>query len=116
MPWWSWIVIWVVLVLALLGMLAFFAVRLFRKLMAAAAEVSALADKAQILSQRAEELREAPFRAAVFQDAEELREAREQAIAERSVARQARRDARVRRGKLLVNADPTPYTYLTKRT
>lgn len=115
MPWWSWLVIWGVLVLALLGMLAFFAVRLFRKLMAAAAEVTALAEKAQVLSQRADELREVPFRAAVFQDADELRAGREQALADRAVARQARRDARVRRGKLLVNADPTQFSHLTRR-
>ncbi len=116
MPWWSWLVIWGVLVLALLGMLALFAFRLFRKLMAAAAEVSALADKAQALSQRADELRDAPFEAAVFQDADQLRAEREQALADRAVARQARRDARVRRGKLLVNADPTQFSHLTRRT
>ena len=116
MPWWSWLLIWIVLVLGLLGMLAFFAWWLFRKLMAAAHEASALLEKTEILSRRAEELREEPFHPAVLADAGELRAAREQTIADRAVARQARRDARVRRGKLLVEADPFRYAHLTKRT
>lgn len=33
MPWWSWLIIWTLLVLALLGMLAGAGVTLFRKLM-----------------------------------------------------------------------------------
>ncbi|MFF1878907.1 hypothetical protein [Leifsonia sp. NPDC058230] len=115
MPWWSWLVIWGVLVLGTLGMLALFAVWLFRKLMAAAAEVSDLAQKAEILSQRAEALREPPFHAAVFADVSELRDEREQAKADRANARQARRDARVRRGKLLISADPSQFSHLNQR-
>jgi hypothetical protein len=115
MQWWSWLVIWGVLVLGLLGMLALFAVWLFRKLMAAGAELSDLADKAQILSRRAEELRDPPFHAAVFDDASALRDERELAKAERANARQARRDARVRRGKLLISADPSQFSHLNQR-
>ncbi|WP_431277097.1 hypothetical protein [Leifsonia poae] len=115
MPWWSWLVIWGVLVLGLLGMLALFAVWLFRKTMAAAAEVSALAQKAEVLSRRAEELGDPPFHSAVFQDASELLDEREYAKAERANARQARRDARVRRGKLLTSADPSQFAHLTRR-
>jgi hypothetical protein len=115
MPWWSWLVIWGVLVLGLLGMLALFAVWLFRKLMAAGAEVSDLAEKADILSRRAEELRDPPFHASVFDDASELRGERELAKAERANARQARSDARVRRGKLLTSADPSQFSHLNQR-
>lgn len=115
MPWWSWLVIWGVLVLSLLGMLALFAVWLFRKLMAAGAEVSDLAEKAEILSRRAEELRDPPFHASVFDDASELRGERELARAERATARQARSDARVRRGKLLTSADPSQFSHLNQR-
>jgi flagellar biosynthesis/type III secretory pathway M-ring protein FliF/YscJ len=116
MPWWSWLVIWTVLVLGLLGMLAFFAWWLFRKLMSAAREASALLDKTEILTRRAEELRDEPFHPAVLADATELRDRRTQALADRAIARQARRDARVRRGKLLVNADPFRFAHLIKRT
>jgi hypothetical protein len=115
MPWWSWLVIWGVLVLGLLGMLALFAVWLFRKLMAAAADVSDLAQKAEILSRRAEELRDPPFHPAVFDDVSELRGERELANAERANARQARRDSRVRRGKLLTSADPSQFSHLNQR-
>lgn len=115
MPWWSWVVIWVVLVLGLLGMLAFFAVHLFRKLMAAGTEASALIEKTEVLSSRVDEVDDAVFRSAVFADAAVLHDEHEQAKADRVVARQLRRDARVRRGKLLVNADPRRYSHLIKR-
>jgi hypothetical protein len=115
MPWWSWLVIWGVLVLSLLGMLALFAVWLFRKLMATGAEVSDLAEKAEILSRRAEELRDPPFHASVFDDASVLRGERELAKAGRATARQARSDARVRRGKLLTSADPSQFSHLNQR-
>lgn len=116
MPWWSWVVIWVALVLGLFGMLAYFGWSLFRKVMAAAREASALFEKAAILSERSGEMRYAAFHSAVFENPDILRAEREQAIADRRVARQARRDRRVRRGKILVTADPFRYSYLGKRT
>lgn len=116
MPWWSWLVIWTVLVLGLLGMLAYFAWSLFRKLMAAGREATALLEKAEILQSRVDDLREEPFHPAVFADAAELRRERTQARADREFAKQARRDARVRRGKLLVKADPSRFEYVTRRT
>ena len=116
MPWWSWVVIWAVLVLGLLGMLAYFGWSLFRKVMAAAREAGALMEKAAILSQRSGDMRYTEFHSAVFEDPDALRAEREQAIADRRVARQARRDQRVRRGKILVTADPFRYSYLGKRT
>ena len=119
MPWWSWLVIWTVLVLGLLGMLAFFAWWLFRKVVAAGREAAALMEKAEVLSRRAEELHDT-FEPAVLADAAELHAARQDAIAERSFARQARRDARVRRGRLLVDVDPATvparFAHLLRRT
>lgn len=116
MPWWSWLVIWTVLVLGLLGMLAYFAWSLFRKLMAAAREASALLEKAEVLQAHADDLREEAFHPAVFADAVELRQERAQARADRAFAKQARRDARVRRGKLLLKADPSRFDHVTRRT
>ncbi|ODA91066.1 hypothetical protein ATY41_06620 [Leifsonia xyli subsp. xyli] len=116
MVWWSWLLIWTVLVFGLLGMLAFFAWWLFRKLMAAASEAAALLDSTEILTRRAQEVREGPFHPAVLLDATQLRDRRTQALADRAFVRQARRDSRVRRGKLLVNADPFRQTHLTQRT
>jgi hypothetical protein len=116
MPWWSWLLIWTGLVLGLLVMLALFAWSLFRKLMAAANEAGALMQKAEVLQSRADDLREEAFHPAVFADAAVLRDEREQAKADRAFARQARRDARVRRGKLLVEADPSRFEHVTRRT
>lgn len=116
MPWWSWLVIWTVLVLGLLGMLAFFGWSLFRKVMAAAREAGALMQKAEILGARSDDFRPPEFHSAVFADPDRLRAEREQAVADRRIARQARRDQRVRRGKMLVKADPLRYSYLDKRT
>lgn len=116
MPWWSWVVIWVVLVLALLGMLTLFGFRLFRKLVATLDELGKLADKAELLQRRSEELGEKRFRPAVFADAGALRSARDQDLADRERRRQARRDSLVKRGKLLVHADPQQFSHLTRRT
>ncbi|MGO4535279.1 hypothetical protein [Leifsonia sp. 2MCAF36] len=119
MPWWSWLVIWTVLVLGLLGMLVFFAWWLFRKLMAAGREAAALMDKTEVLSRRADELHER-FEPAVLADAGELLAERHGKLAERAMARQARRDARVRRGRLLVDVDPATvpdrFAHLLRRT
>ena len=115
MPWWSWVVIWAVLVLGLLAMLAFFAWSLFRKLMRAAHEATALLEKTDVLTARTGDLHDAAFHPAVLADAAQLAAEREQVRADRATARQARRDARVRRGKLLVKADPNRYAYLTQR-
>jgi flagellar biosynthesis/type III secretory pathway M-ring protein FliF/YscJ len=120
MPWWSWLVIWTVLVLGLLGMLAFFAFWLFRKVVAAGREAGDLLEKTEILSRRAEELAPERFEPAVLADAEELREERRERLAARAIARQARRDARVRRGRLLVDVDPETvpdrFAHLIRRT
>lgn len=114
MPWWSWLVIWTVLVLGLFAMLGFFAWSLFRKLMAAAREASALLAKAEVLSRHADDLRDEVFHPAVFADAAELRDRREQARADREYTRQARRNARVRQGKILVNTNPYRYARVTQ--
>ncbi|WP_158864200.1 hypothetical protein [Leifsonia sp. AG29] len=116
MPWWSWLLIWSVLVLGLLGMLAFFAWWLFRKVVAAGRDAADLLAKTEVLGRHADELSEEPFHPAVFADLAELHEQRSERLAERAVARQARRDARVRRGKLLVQADPNRYAHLIRRT
>jgi flagellar biosynthesis/type III secretory pathway M-ring protein FliF/YscJ len=119
MPWWSWLLIWTVLVLGLLGMLAFFAWWLFRKVVAAGREAAALMEKAEVLSRRADELHER-FEPAVLADAEELRAERDDQLTGRAIARQARRDARVRRGRLLVDVDPATvharFAHLLRRT
>ena len=116
MPFWSWIIIWAVLALALLGMLAYFGYRLFRKLMAALEALGELSEKAALLDDAAESLRDAPFEPAVFADAGALSRQRRLAKAASLRRRQARREKRLERGRLLVKADPQQFSYLVKRT
>ncbi|WBM80342.1 hypothetical protein KIV56_02080 [Cryobacterium breve] len=100
MPWWSWVLIWTGLVLVLLGMLAWFAVTLFRKLMALADAVGALGDLVGGLdADPAEET--PPRRPAIFADWSELALAVDLQRTARERHRQERRDRRIARGKLL---------------
>ncbi|MET0955495.1 MAG: hypothetical protein ABWY68_06050 [Cryobacterium sp.] len=105
MPWWSWILIWTVLVAGLLGMLAWFAVRLFRKLMGTLGALEELGDQISELDLDLEPER-TPFRAAVFADRHALGAAIDQARIERAHRRALRRDLAISRGKLLQH---TPY-------
>lgn len=116
MPWWSWLIIWGVLVAALLALLVWQGIRLFGKFMAAVHALGELAEKASLLEQRADELGEYHFRAAAFQSAARLSYERRKDAARRADRRQAHRDARVQRGKLITKADPRQFSYLTKRT
>jgi len=116
MPWWSWLVIWGALVVALLALLVWQGIRLFRKFMAAVHALGELADKTSVLEQHADELGDHQFRAAAFQSAARLSYERRQNAARRADRRQAHRDARVQRGKLITKADPRQFSHLTKRT
>jgi len=116
MPWWSWVVIWGGLVLALLAMLVLFAIWLFRKAMTTAAALEDLAAKTELLSDRADELRPEPMPSSVFDGttgpAQRVAERRER----RAEARQRRRDSRIRQARLLAKADPARLSHLIKRT
>jgi hypothetical protein len=100
-PWWSWVVIWGALVLGLAGMLAWFALTLFRKLMRAADALGELGDQVAQLEARHDELGVTPFAPAIFADHTELALVVEMQRIEREHRRQERRDSTVSRGKLL---------------
>lgn len=100
MPWWSWILIWTVLLTGLLVMLAWFAVRLLRKLMVALGALGELGDQISDLDPDREPHR-TPFTPAVFQDRRTLKAALEQAGIERAHRLASRRDLALSRGKLL---------------
>ncbi|PPL18158.1 hypothetical protein [Microterricola pindariensis] len=104
MPWWSWWLIWGGLVLALVGMLAYFGVTLFRKTVAAAHELGELGDALSILDAQLDELAPDRTPSAVFRDQAELALIVEGNRNARILHRQQRRDARLARGKLLVRS------------
>jgi hypothetical protein len=110
MPWWSWVVIWVVLVLALLGMLAFFGWWLFKKGMVAFAAMSDLAAKLEVLDAASEAVSPWHFTPAMLRRRADVEEAHRTLADLRADRKQLRRDRRLARGKLLVTAD------LRKRT
>jgi hypothetical protein len=105
MPVWSWILIWAVLVAGLLGMLAWFAVRLFRKLMGTLGALEDLGDQLTELDLD-RELPRARFHPAVFADRRALAAAIDRARLDRAHRRALRRDLSIGRGKLLQH---TPY-------
>jgi hypothetical protein len=115
MAWWSWLVIWALLVLCAIGMLVWFGFRLFRKAIDVTEELGRLASKLEILNSMDEELRAPPFAPAVFADRYALEADRIRARQEKELRRQVRRDSLVRRGKLLVDADPNQVSRLIKR-
>lgn len=117
MPWWSWLVIWVVLVLGMLGMLGWLGYRLFVKLMRALHALGELTDKADTLSSRFDaDDGEAPFHPAALGPAREYAEAWQARRARIATIRHTRREARIQRGKLLVSADPSRFSHLFRRT
>ncbi|GAA3867984.1 hypothetical protein GCM10022381_09280 [Leifsonia kafniensis] len=108
MAWWGWALIWTALILGLLGMLAWFAIRLFRKAMKTADALAELGDKMAVLENAfagadATTQQKPRFSPAIFQDAAELGFLRQQERAEHGRRRQARRDSRIDRGKLLTH-------------
>ncbi|MFB2583814.1 hypothetical protein [Herbiconiux liukaitaii] len=108
MEWWAWLIIWTVLVLGLLGMLAGLGYRLFKKFTATLRELEELGDKIARLTENVEELAaEHPDRAIALGYQEVSR--RHDLLKERRAhVREARREARLARGKLLINPATIP--------
>jgi type II secretory pathway component PulJ len=108
MPWWSWILIWGGLVLALLAMLALMAWWLFRKAVGVMEELGQLAEKTELLSRMSDELADAdaaPFVPAVLLDRAGLAAQRSAYELAREQRRRARREKRITRARLLIRAD-----------
>lgn len=116
MPWWSWIVVWGSLALCALAVFVWLGYRIVIKAVAVLRGLGDLADKADLLHTRTEEIVAAHGPSAVFTDPRQIAEQRNIERAARAHWRQTRREARVRQGKILVNADPQRLSHLLKRT
>jgi hypothetical protein len=110
MPWWSWVLIWVLLVVALLGMLALFGRMLFRKAMTAFDALGELSSRLELLDAASEAVAPEHFTNAILRDRAEVRQAHRVLAQLRADRKRLRRERRLVRGKLLVTAD------LRKRT
>jgi hypothetical protein len=105
MPWWSWVLIWSVLVMALVGTLGGFGFVLFHKVMAGFDALTDLSDQVDVLDSRTEvmagETHPRHGTPAIFADRTALAANASTARSERAHRRQLRRDQRITQGKLL---------------
>jgi hypothetical protein len=115
MPWWSWIVIWAVLVLVLLGMFALMAFRLFRKGVAVLGELDVLASKMQLLEGESDELGRQKERLAILAGVAYTRERRARVREAAMERRAARHDARIARGRALTKVDASTREWFKAR-
>jgi biopolymer transport protein ExbB/TolQ len=105
MPWWSWLIIWAVLVLALLAMLALFGWQLFRKVVAVFGSLEALASTTELLESAGEALEEQRGTLALLQKHSEVALRRHRVREEAAARRQARHDARIDRARRITRVD-----------
>ncbi|MCS5733362.1 hypothetical protein [Herbiconiux daphne] len=108
MAWWAWLIIWTVLVLGLFAMLALLGYRLFGKVRATLRELEKLTDQVAQLTENAEELAVDHPDRAIELGYEEVARRRELHNQRRAELKQARREARIRRGKLLIKPETIP--------
>ena len=103
MPWWSWLLIWGVLVAGLFVVLIWCAVALYRKAVTTLRALEALNDQVSSVDLDVPSVC-ASFSPAVFADSAVVLRNIEQNRADRAHRSQVRRDARIVRGKLMRNA------------
>ncbi|MCU1556952.1 MAG: hypothetical protein JWN09_947 [Microbacteriaceae bacterium] len=113
MPWWSWIIIWAGLGLALLLMLGLMAWWLFRKLMALFRELELLADRAEILETANETLAEQRFERAILLKRSEVVARREYVRSRSRERRHNRHVARLDRARTITRLDASSRQWFT---
>lgn len=101
MHWWSWILIWLALAILLVGTLAFFGWRLFRKGIAVVEELERLTDKVDLLQRNVDELAVEAPRNAILDGYSAVANRRDREKDRRATMRQLRRDTRMQRGRLI---------------
>ena len=108
MAWWAWLIIWTVLVLGLFGMLAWLGYRLFKKFTATLGALDELGQKVAALTDNVEKLAPDPVDNAIELGYPVVARQRERYEQARDEKKQARREARLARGKLLTNPETIP--------
>lgn len=107
MPWWSWIVIWVGLVVAMLAMFVLLGWWLVKKGVLILKELDDLMAKAEAISANAEELRAEPTVNALLRDYDDVVAEQHKQRADRATRKDMHRRERIRRGKLLIRFTPS---------
>ena len=103
MAWWSWLVIWVVLALALLAMLGLSAWWLFRKFLVLTEDLAGLADTVAVLDPEAKKTVRPEL--AVLADLSEIRAREEARRFHRATRRRERHDRRMARARRITRVD-----------
>lgn len=105
MPWWSWLIIWTCLVLALLAVLVVSAWRLFRKAVSVFDELGALAEKSELLDAAVTEFDDQRAELAILQKLSNVQARRRQVREAAMARREARHGTRLARGRALTRFD-----------
>ncbi len=105
MTWWSWILIWGGLTLALIAMVALIAWWLFRKFMTLLDDLGELADRSAALDPADAE--RAPLPIAVLAEPRDIQEREAKRKHHRTESRRARHAARIDRARAITRLDPT---------
>ena len=114
MPWWSWVIIWVVLVLAMLAMFALFAVRLFRGAMGVFADLEQLTEKLEIFEGSSTDSPNSRSALAVLQRWGDVASQRDDARLAARDRREARHEARLVRARALTAVDASDRTWFSR--
>jgi len=105
MPWWSWLVIWTSLVIALIIVLVVAAWRLFRKAVAVFNDLGTLAAKAELLDAAAPKFDEQQAEIAILQKLPDVRARRHRVHEAAAARRDARRISQLARARALTGFD-----------
>ncbi|MET4782536.1 hypothetical protein [Glaciihabitans sp. UYNi722] len=105
MPWWSWVIIWVGLSLAMLAMLGLMAWRLFKKLLGVFRELESLTEKAELLDAASEVLDDQQFERSILLKKSEVVARREYVRARSAERKENRHVARLDRARVITRLD-----------
>ncbi|KAB1644157.1 hypothetical protein [Gulosibacter chungangensis] len=114
MPWWSWVLIWVGLVVLLLAVLVVGAIWLWRKLNAVLPEIERLDLIQQELAEVAEQatVPYEPRKSAILRPTRQVLDEREAFVEARDDRREARREEKLERANALIHANPMQFKHL----
>lgn len=106
MPWWSWLIIWSALVLALLALIVLGALWLWRKLLRLFDDLGELAEQASVL-EGVEDAPDVRIEPAILRDIDDVRRRRAIRVARKFERKRIRRVLRLERAKRITRVDPT---------
>lgn len=116
MPWWSWLIIWSLLVAALIAVLVVGAIHLFRKMTAVVDELEHASSEIERVAEALEDTAEpyVPRANAIVRGRTEVAIEHDEVASARNLRRSRRRAAKLARARALIAADPTRYAHLTE--